>query len=112
MDAESVELPLRRASLIMTGAQNGFAIALHCTIIRRISIRRATSRGVRSYYRQQREKGSSYQVAVRALAFKWIRILYRCWQTRTPYNETTYLNALRKRGSPLLKNLMPDPTNT
>src|ERR1035438_6990581 len=48
MDAESVELPLRRASLIMTGAQNGFAIALHCTIIRRISIRRATSRGVRS----------------------------------------------------------------
>src|ERR1039457_3228034 len=48
MDAESVELPFRRASLIMTGPQNGFAIALHCTIIRRISIRRATSRGVRS----------------------------------------------------------------
>jgi hypothetical protein len=42
---------------------------------------------------------------VRALAFKWIRILYRCWQTRTPYDETTYLNALRKRGSPLIRNL-------
>ena len=41
-------------------------------------------------------------MAVRALAFKWIRILYRCWQTRTPYNETVYLNALAKRGSPLL----------
>lgn len=27
------------------------------------------------------------------------------WQTRTLYDETTYLNALRKRGSPLLKNL-------
>jgi transposase len=58
-----------------------------------------------AYYRQQRAKGSSHQVAVRALAFKWIRILYRCWQTRTPYDETTYLNALRKRGSPLLRNL-------
>ena len=58
-----------------------------------------------AYYRQQRAKGSSHQAAVRALAFKWIRILYRCWQTRTPYDETTYLNALRKRGSPLLKNL-------
>jgi transposase len=58
-----------------------------------------------AYYRQQREKGSSYQVAVRALAFKWIRILYQCWKTRTPYDETTYLNALRKRGSPLIKNL-------
>ncbi len=58
-----------------------------------------------AYYRQQRAKGNSYQAAVRALAFKWIRILYRCWQTRTPYDESTYLNALRKRGSPLLKTL-------
>jgi transposase len=61
-----------------------------------------------AYYRQQREKGSSHQAAVRALAFKWIRVLYRCWKTNTHYNETTYLNALRKRGSPLLKNLIPD----
>jgi hypothetical protein len=30
---------------------------------------------------------------------------FRFWQTRTLYDETTYLNALRKRGSPLLKNL-------
>jgi transposase len=58
-----------------------------------------------AYYRQQRAKGSSHQAAVRALAFKWIRILYRCWQTSTPYDETTYLNALRKRGSPLIRNL-------
>ncbi len=57
------------------------------------------------YYRQQRAKGSTYQAAVRALAFKWIRILYRCWQTRTPYNESTYLKALERRGSPLLKQL-------
>jgi len=39
-----------------------------------------------AYYRQQREKGCTYNAAVRALAFKWIRILYRCWYTRTPYN--------------------------
>jgi transposase len=58
-----------------------------------------------AYYRQQRAKGSSYQAAVRALAFKWIRILYRCWQTGTRYDESIYLNALRKRGSLLLRNL-------
>jgi transposase len=58
-----------------------------------------------AYYRQQRDKGASYEVAVRALAFKWIRILYRCWQTRTPYDESKYLQALRRRGSPLLKYL-------
>ena len=55
------------------------------------------------YYHQQRSRGSSHQAAVRALAFKWIRILYRCWKTRTPYNETRYLKALQERGSPLLK---------
>ncbi len=43
---------------------------------------------------------------MRALAFKWLRILYRCWQTRTPYDESTYLNALKKRGSPLLSKLV------
>lgn len=58
-----------------------------------------------AYYRQQREKGCSHQVAVRALAFKWIRILFRCWQTRTPYDESTYLNSLRRRGSPLLNSI-------
>ncbi len=54
------------------------------------------------YYHQHRAKGKSYQVAVRALAFKWIRILYRCWKTKTPYNEVTYLNSLKRRGSPLV----------
>ena len=56
-----------------------------------------------AYYRQQRDKGCSHQTAVRALAFKWIRILYRCWQNRTPYDESKYLNALKRRDSPLLK---------
>ena len=57
------------------------------------------------YYQQQRDKGKAHQAAVRALAFKWIRILYRCWQDRTPYNESVYLNALNRRGSSLIQNL-------
>ncbi len=57
------------------------------------------------YYYQQRAKGCSYQAAVRALAFKWIRILYRCWITPTPYNESKYLKALEDRGSPLLRDV-------
>jgi transposase len=58
-----------------------------------------------AFYEQQRAKGKSHQMAVRALAFKWIRILHRCWQDGTTYNESTYLKSLKKRGSPLLKNL-------
>lgn len=56
----------------------------------------------RAYYEQQRARGKSHQAAVRALAFKWIRIIYRCWQTRTPYDEVKYLEGLRKKGSGLL----------
>ena len=53
-----------------------------------------------AYYHGQRAKGCSHQAAVRALAYKWIRILYRCWQTRTPYDESVYLHTLKRRGSP------------
>jgi transposase len=56
------------------------------------------------YYQQQRDKGKAHQAAVRALAFKWIRILYRCWQERTPYDESVYLQALHRRGSSLIQN--------
>ncbi len=55
-----------------------------------------------AYYRQQRDKGCTYQATVRALAFKWIRILFRCWKTHTPYDESVYLKALKRRGSPLM----------
>jgi transposase len=58
-----------------------------------------------AYYQQQRDKGKAHQAAVRALAFKWLRILYRCWQERTPYNESIYLQALKRRNAPLLHNL-------
>jgi len=51
-----------------------------------------------AYYRQQRDKGSTHQAAVRSLAFKWIRILYRCWQTGEAYDESRYLKALERRG--------------
>jgi transposase len=63
----------------------------------------------RAYYAEQKAKGKSHQAAVRALAFKWIRIIYRCWQTRTEYNEVKYLENLRKKGSPLLSYAANNP---
>jgi hypothetical protein len=39
---------------------------------------------------------------VRALAFKWIRIVFRCWQDRAVYDENRYLATLAKRGSLLI----------
>ena len=57
----------------------------------------------KAYYDMLRARGSHHHAAVRALAFKWIRILHRCWKTRTLYNEILYLQQLQKKNSPILK---------
>jgi transposase len=58
------------------------------------------SEWARLYYQRMIQKGKTHAVTLRALAFKWIRILWKCWQTGTPYNEQTYLRQLRHRKSP------------
>ncbi len=50
----------------------------------------------KAYYESQRAKGKSHAKAVRALAYKWIRIIWRCWQSNTKYDEVKYLESLRK----------------
>jgi transposase len=57
----------------------------------------------KAYYEQQKSKGKPHNSIIRSLAFKWIRIVFRCWKTHTPYDESKYLEALKRRGSPLLK---------
>lgn len=52
------------------------------------------------YYQQQRARGKGHHAAIRALAYKWIRILFRCWKTHQPYDPQFYLTALLRRGSP------------
>jgi hypothetical protein len=51
---------------------------------------------------QQRDGGKAHQAAVRARACKWLRLLLRCWQERTPYEESVSLQALNRRGASLL----------
>lgn len=62
-----------------------------------------------AYYHLQRERGKSHHAAIRALAFKWIRIIYRCWKDHTPYDEARYLQALAARNSPLMSRLSVAP---
>jgi transposase len=59
----------------------------------------------KAYYKQQRAAGKHHQATLRALAFKWIRILWRCWQDRVPYDEARYLESLRRQKSPLTARL-------
>jgi transposase len=60
-----------------------------------------------TFYRAQRAKGKGHYAAIRSLAYKWIRIIYRCWQERVPYDEEKYLEALHRSHSSLLQHLSP-----
>ena len=55
----------------------------------------------KAVYHQQRQRGAGRHEAIRALAFRWIRILFRLWQTGEKYDEQTHLDRLRLKGSPL-----------
>lgn len=58
------------------------------------------SEWARVYYERMIKKGKKHAVILRALAFKWIRVLWTCWQTRQPYDEARYLQQLIHRKSP------------
>jgi len=55
----------------------------------------------KAYYLQQKRAGKHHQTILRGLAFKWIRVLWRCWHDRVPYDEARYVAALAQRNSPL-----------
>ena len=59
-------------------------------------------RWAQAYYRQQKAKGKRHWMILRALAFKWVRILWKCWTTHQPYEEARYLQSLIKRKSSLV----------
>ena len=58
-----------------------------------------------AYYQQQLKVGKGHHAAVRALAFKWIRIAFRCWKDGVPYDDARYVAGLRRRGSPLVQTI-------
>jgi len=49
------------------------------------------------YYARVRAAGKLHHAALRALAFKWIRVLYACWRDRRPYDEARYEERLLQR---------------
>jgi transposase len=63
----------------------------------------------RDLYDRQRAVGKSHHAALRALAFKWIRIIYRCWKDSTLYSEQHHLAAQAARQKNSSKPQAPTP---
>ena len=56
----------------------------------------------RAFYDLKRSQGMKHNAAVRALAFKWIRIIFHLWKTRSIYSEASYIAHLQQKQSPLI----------
>jgi hypothetical protein len=77
-------------------------IFLRQTFVAWVDQARRHSDWSQAFDQQQRAAGKSHQKAIRSLAYKWGRILWRCWQDAKPYDEAKYLAALRRKKSPLI----------
>jgi transposase len=51
------------------------------------------------YYRHKRQHGMSHACALRCLGQRWIKILWKMWQTHAVYNETLHTRNQIKHGS-------------
>ncbi len=59
-------------------------------------------------YRMLRDRGTKHHAALRKLARSWIRILFRVWQTGTPFDCDRYLAKLKQRCPDIIPYLAPE----
>jgi transposase len=64
---------------------------------------RAQSTWASAYYTTQRERGKSHAQALRCLGQRWIKIIWKMWQTSTPYDPEIHMKNQTKHGSWVLK---------
>jgi transposase len=62
-----------------------------------------------AYYRQKRQQGMGHAAALRCLAMRWLKILWKMWTDRTPYDGERHLHDQVKHGSWVIA-LMPQST--
>lgn len=62
-----------------------------------------------AYYRKKREAGQSHACALRCLGQRWLKILWKMWQTRQSYKPEFHQRNQLKHGSWII-GLMPEPS--
>jgi transposase len=51
------------------------------------------------YYQRKRDQGASHAAALRCLGQRWLKILWKMWQTRTTYDEGLHTRNQTQHGS-------------
>lgn len=63
------------------------------------NLSRATCAWAQAYYEAHRKKGQSHACALRCLGQRWLKILWKMWQTKTPYDEALHTRNQTQHGS-------------
>ena len=93
--AEAGVAPVTRSS----GKQRGVSCRFACNKRLRVALTtwadnsRHAHAWAAAVYRRARARGCDHPHAVRVLARAWVRVLWRCWQARTPYDPAQHTGA-------------------
>jgi len=60
---------------------------------------RKTCTWAQVYYEHKRQQGKSHACAIRCLGQRWLKILWKLWQTRQPYDEQVHTRNQVRHGS-------------
>jgi transposase len=63
-----------------------------------------------AYYRKKRAEGQTHACALRCLGQRWLKILWKMWQTRTSYDAELHQKNQLKHGSWVLTLMSPPST--
>ncbi len=71
---------------------------------------RKTCAWAQAFYEYKRAQGHGHASALHCLGKRWLKILWRMWQTREPYDETKHNKNLERHGSPVWPQIKPATT--
>jgi len=83
---------------------------LRCAIHLWADLSRRWSQWAQTYYQHLRQRGKSHAEAVRCLGHRWLKIIWKMWQTRTPYDAELHMRNQQEHGSWVLQ-FMPQKTS-
>jgi transposase len=82
---------------------------LRATVHLWADLSRKTCAWAEAYYQKKRADGMAHAAAVRCLGHRWTKILWKMWQTGTPYDEARHLLNQTRHGSWVVTLLPPPP---
>ena len=68
---------------------------------------RKTCAWAQAYYERKKSQGCGHATALRCLGQRWLKIVWRMWQARQPYDEALHMRSLARSGSWVIALLPP-----